>query len=112
LVALRDEYPEWEFFYIIGADTLEELHTWYKFAEVVKLTNFLVVDREAGNNLNIIDIMDYYRNNFNASIINTSYKGLNISSTEIRKRIKENKSISEMVDEAVEEYIYSNELYK
>ena len=112
LIALRAEYPDWEFFYIIGADTLADLHTWYRFADVVKLTNFLVVDREADNNLNVVDLMDNYRKNYNASIINTSYKGLNISSTEIRKRIKRNESISGMVDKAVEGYIYSNELYK
>ena len=111
LQALKKDYPEWELYYIIGADTLAELHTWYRFDEVVKLTNFLVVDRNADKSIDITDLIIKYKQIYNATIINTEYMGIDISSTEIRRKIKQREPICGLVDKAVEEYIYTNELY-
>ncbi len=45
LSILKDKYPKADLFYIIGADTLMELHKWRTFEKVLKLCTFLVCPR-------------------------------------------------------------------
>lgn len=45
LRALHARYPQAEFFYIIGTDTLYQLPSWRCFAQVKELTQFAVVRR-------------------------------------------------------------------
>lgn len=45
LTLLKDAYPKAEFFYIIGADTLMELHNWRRYEDVLKMCTFLVCPR-------------------------------------------------------------------
>ena len=45
LSILKEKYPKADFYYIIGADTLMELHKWRRFETVLTLTTFLVCPR-------------------------------------------------------------------
>lgn len=45
LSELKQKYPKADFFYIIGADTLMELHNWRCFETVLKQCSFLVCPR-------------------------------------------------------------------
>ncbi len=45
LVALRQRMGEQEFHFIIGGDSLLELHLWYRFRELLRLSNFIVAVR-------------------------------------------------------------------
>ena len=45
LLALRKRLPEQRFFFIIGGDSLLELHLWYRFQELLQLTSFIVISR-------------------------------------------------------------------
>lgn len=45
LTILKQKYPKAELYYIIGADTLMELHNWRCFESVLKLCTFLVCPR-------------------------------------------------------------------
>ena len=48
LTALRREYPKSDLCYIIGADTLTQLRSWYRSDEVIRLCTFLVCPRPDG----------------------------------------------------------------
>lgn len=94
--------------FIIGADAFNNFRTWYEYEKLAKILNFIVVDRP--KNLEIKDIIE------NINIDNISYKFVNspkidISSSLVRKRIHENKSIKYIVPEIVEKYIIENKLY-
>lgn len=45
LSILREQYPDAKLFYIIGDDTLMELHTWRRFEDVLRMCVFLVCPR-------------------------------------------------------------------
>ncbi|MBQ8653916.1 MAG: nicotinate-nucleotide adenylyltransferase [Clostridia bacterium] len=45
LTLLHQEHPKAELFYIIGADTLMELHNWRRYEEVLHMCTFLVCPR-------------------------------------------------------------------
>lgn len=49
LTALRREYPKADLSYIIGADTLTQLRSWYRSDEVIRLCTFLVCPRPDGS---------------------------------------------------------------
>ena len=46
LELLNEEYPEDKFYFIIGADSLFQLETWYHPEKVMELTSLLVSGRE------------------------------------------------------------------
>jgi len=45
LKALQDELPAARLFFLLGADSLLELHLWYRFAELFDLADLIVVAR-------------------------------------------------------------------
>ena len=46
LELLKEEYPEDKFYFIIGADSLFQLETWYHPEKVMELTSLLVSGRD------------------------------------------------------------------
>ena len=49
LAAIKAQYPKADLFYVIGADTLMQLHSWYRSDEVLSLCTFLVCPRSDGS---------------------------------------------------------------
>lgn len=90
--------------FITGADAFLEFDTWYKSEELIKLCEFVAVTRPG----------------YNLSKLDKEFKGIKImknpalpiSSTDIRKRIKQSKNIKYLLPAEVEEYIYKNKLYR
>lgn len=94
---------------IIGSDAFNLIDTWHESEKLSKLVNFLVVSRV--KNIQNEKSLDQLRSKgFNFKIIKVPF--LEISSSEIRNRIKDNKSIKYLVSKPVEEYIFDNSLFK
>jgi nicotinate-nucleotide adenylyltransferase len=94
--------------FIIGTDAFEKIESWYEADKLKKLIKFIVFIREEN-----FDISKY--NYLKARGYDFEFQPLtfeNISSTQLREFIKNNKSISPYVPKQVEEYIKENELYK
>jgi nicotinate-nucleotide adenylyltransferase len=90
---------------IIGADLVPELKLWYEYENLIKICSFVVVDR---NQINL----EEYLNQYPFLKIVKTFVGIDVSSSEIRKKIKEGKSIKYLVPEKVENYLKENNLYK
>ena len=43
--ALREREPDVQFYFIIGGDMIDSLHTWYRIDELVELVQFVGVKR-------------------------------------------------------------------
>lgn len=98
-------------YYIIGADVLHDLVTWKSFEEVFKICEFIAALRPGNNTQDFYRQMEYLKDTYGAVIHFIETPLIEISSTDIRKRIKEGRSIKYLVPESVEEYIKSNKLY-
>ena len=101
---------ETELFFIIGADSLADLSRWHEAKKLVEKCHFIATTRQG------IDIdFSAVRNYFGAAAIEhihcVTTPGLEISSTDLRERIKSGRSIKYLVPEIVEEYILREELY-
>ncbi len=101
---LKKRYPDKEFYFCIGSDSLENLSTWYRYKDLSKECMFMVAVRPGFNKEKVeTDILKRCKL--------VPHKPVDISSTQIRQFIKEGKDISGLVPDSVKEYIHSNNLY-
>ena len=101
LLKLMDLYGKNnEFFEIIGEDSLKSLKTWKNYEELLKICKFIVFRRKDDKNT---EIDSEFLNNKNIIILENEY--YNISSTEIRNKVKNKEDISGLVNEKVKNLI-------
>jgi len=91
-------------FFITGADAFLEVDSWYKSEKLIKLCQFVAATRP-GYDLNKLD------KKFKKIIKIMEIPALSISSTDIRRRVREGKSIRYLLPQEVEKYIYKKGLY-
>lgn len=111
LKELKEIYKESKLYFIIGFDSLKELDTWKNIDKMNKYCDFVVVDRNS-NSEQIDFLIKEYKQKYNLSIHYVETPNINISSTMIRQRVKDNINITYMVDKKVEEYIYNHKLFR
>lgn len=110
--ALQKKFPQDRFSFIIGTDALRELDHWHTIDEMLTLCEFIAVERPGADAAVIVDHLAFsqaVRERLVARIIRGRL--FDISSSEIRRRIAEGKSIRYLVCPAVESYIRSRGLY-
>ena len=106
----REMYPDREFYFIIGQDSLNYFDKWYHPEEIVKYAKIHVFPRGADRSLS--EEISAARSKLDGDFIGIDMPLIGISSTELRKRVREGKSIRFMVPDAVEKYIREKGLYK
>jgi len=89
-----------EFFEIIGEDSLKNLKTWRNYKELLNLSKFIVFRRKDDKD---IEIDPEFLNNKNIIILENEY--YDISSTEIRNKVKNKEDISEFVNKKVKKLV-------
>ena len=111
LEQLSSAQPGVEWVYIIGADTVNVLETWRRFARVAELCAFAAVGRPGCDSGRTHAHAAQLAQAFGARIQFLDVDGPAISSTEIRNRVAENRPIDGLVPAAVAEYIREKGLY-
>lgn len=82
---ISQKYNDKEIYFIMGSDNFEKIEFWKEYENIKKQNyNYIILDRKHND----------------------------ISSTEIRKMIKENNLKENIIDKKVYEYILKNNLYK
>lgn len=111
---LRAQHPGARFHFIIGSDTLTELHTWKGVDDLPNLCEFVAFSRPGWEP----DTLQPQDLNLPAAwaerLLNHTATGvrMEISSSDIRHRVAEGMSIRYMVPPEVEMYIYEHGLYR
>lgn len=100
-----------ELFFIIGADSMADLSKWHKAKELVSKIHFIATKRP-GVDVDLAAVKEFFGEDGMAHIHQVSTPGLEISSTDIRERLKAGRSIKYLVPEVVEEYIEKERLYR
>ena len=99
LEELHKKYEDTEFMLILGSDAVAGIETWQQPNKVKTLARIFVVQR-AG------DFTQDWR------FDRIQMDPIQISSTQIREKVKNKESISDLVPTSVEAYILANDLYK
>ena len=110
---LQELWPDAEIYLIIGEDSLTQLYTWYRVPDLLRLVHFVAAERPGyEGEEGVARLTKAYGAWTAAKIIHAEVPETAISSTEIRKRLREDKPIRGMVPPAVEQYIYKRGLYR
>jgi nicotinate-nucleotide adenylyltransferase len=110
LELLRSESPDDELFLILGGDQAASLPTWHEPEKVLERATVAAVER-VGWSRSAIGIK-LARLRGADRVRHVDMPMIQISSTGIRRRVREGRPIRYLVPHAVEEYIGSHELYR
>lgn len=114
MTALSKEYPEHEFYFIIGGDSLMKFHRWVKPEVISAHAVLLAAGRNGYTKEELLQQADYLKQEFKTNVLFLDMLELNISSNEIRSKIKNGRyeTLSEDLPESVLSYIMTKKLYQ
>ena len=108
---LRREMPDCAFYYLIGADTVFQLHTWKRVDELITLCTFLACMRPGEEQEETLEQAQRWREK-GASIVFMDAPLMEISSTQVRNCLAEGRSTQGLLDPRVRAYIDAHGLYR
>ena len=106
---------------IVGSDSFDGIHSWYKWRELISLVDFLILkrlDMPLSKNKNVQDLIsptrfseDLLLDRKAKSIFEIEMTPLRISSSLIRENIAKGKSIDNLINPLVKDYLKKHGLY-
>jgi nicotinate-nucleotide adenylyltransferase len=106
VIALQAREPDAQFFWIIGSDMVNDLPNWRRIDELADRISFIGLERP-DQPTGDVELPSLIRRR----LLRAAMPPLGISSTDIRHRLKEGRSIRYLVPEAVHDYIRRNDIY-
>lgn len=106
---------EWQNFFITGADAFAEIATWSRYPAVLDLANFVVVSRPG---ITLDSLRERVPSAFidrpstKTRVILVETHTPDVSSTEIRRRVRAGSGLAGLVPDAVADYIQAHGLYR
>lgn len=129
IAELREITPAAELFFLAGIDSFLEIKTWKEWQRLLSLCTFVVLSREGylfadlertglfGTKSDVLAALDERRTSMatldagGATVVLMRIPFFEISSTDIRDRLRQHRSIKYLLPEQVEGYIIENKLY-
>lgn len=113
LAHFKEVYPDYTFYYIIGADSLFSIERWIHPELIFPNCIILAACRdEIDTSEEINEKIDYLCEKYNAKIKYLKSPLVDISSSELREMIRDHKTVCRHVPQAVEEFISKEGLYE
>ncbi|WP_351000970.1 nicotinate-nucleotide adenylyltransferase [Shewanella sp. TB7-MNA-CIBAN-0143] len=125
LTLLTQQYPDDEFFFIMGMDSFVQLPLWYQWQSLFNLCHIALCQRpgwamdthsEMTKELLFrqatADYLDSPSHAKNGRIFSINSQLVDISSTEIRQQLAQNIDISTVLSQTTTEYIRQHQLYR
>lgn len=109
---LQIEYPEYDLYFLMGSDNLEQFPDWDGARELVEEFQFVVVSRNGQDVQNLLETSELLSENKEKFLFTEDFVGTDISSTAIRKLLREGKSVKYLVPEEIHNYLAQGSLYQ
>lgn len=98
-------------YFITGTDAFLKIEYWKESRELLENYSFIIGSRPGYRAEELTECIERIRRGYNTEIKNINNTQIDISSTEIRERLKFGASASDLIPEKVEEYIKTKGLY-
>lgn len=123
---LRGRFPRAQLFFLMGSDLLQELHLWRNWFELINYAHLVVLTRPGfehlveeapaakalrllrADSLSTLLDPDYYQHLWFPLPVTP----LGISSTDMRQRVRQGKSLRYLTPKSVVDYIFNHRLYR
>lgn len=112
LEQLKSEYPENIYYFIMGADSLFSLDSWMHPERICSNCTILLANRYHTKNHELDRRIEQLIEQYGAKILKLDCPNIDVSSEMIRRRIRENRTITYFVPKEVEQYIREQNLYQ
>jgi nicotinate-nucleotide adenylyltransferase len=112
LGALRERHPEDELIFIAGGDMAASLPTWREPERVLELADFAVAERRGAVREDVIERWRALGSAVRREPQFLDMPRVDVSSSEIRRRVREGRPIRYLVPDAVAGYIEARGLYR
>lgn len=113
LTLLAKEYPDTEFFFIVGADSIYEIEHWYHPEVVLRSATILAAKREYDDErLTLEQQISYLQEKYGARIFELHCREFSAASAQVRTMMANGHSVDELIPAPVEQYILEHSLYK
>lgn len=106
VIRLQEREPDARFYWIIGSDMINDLPNWRRVDELAERIGFIGLERP-DQPTGDAELPTFLRRRLQRAAM----PPVGISSTDIRRRLKEGRSIRYLVPDAVYDYIQRNDLY-
>lgn len=112
LEILTEKYPEAELYFILGADSLSDFHTWKEPGKILAKAVILASVRDDHDEEKMQELIKTLTAAYGGQIFLLHSPKMDVSSREIRGMAANGKSIDTYVPKPVADYIREHDLYK
>lgn len=112
LLELKERYPDQENYLIVGADNLFTMEEWKDPEVIFRNAKILAAVRGGKKREDMEEKIRELKEKYGADIMLLHIKHVDISSSMIRKKVAEGRSIRYMLPERVRQYIIKNHFYE
>ena len=113
ILTLKSHNPDTNYFFMVGADSFTYMDQWKKPDAIFENTTVTVAFREGSSIEELKNKAKEYKEKYkNVNIEFLPFMNIGISSTDIRNRVREGRTIRYLTPEAVSLYIDKNGLFR
>jgi len=114
LETLATEFPEHQFFFLMGADSLADFHQWKNPRRICELARLAIVSRPGSPVPDLSVLQPFVEPEYLNDLTNCQVvmPAMDLSSSNIRLRVEHHQSIRFRLPRAVEQYIATQGLYQ
>ena len=112
LEMLREQNPDCEYYFIIGADSLFDFDGWMKPERIAAACHLVVATRDSADNELLERTLEEKRQKYQADFIRLHSPNIEVASHELRERIHEGRSVRYYLPDAVLAYIQEHQIYQ
>lgn len=112
LEKLTKIYPDVALCFVVGGDSLRDMEDWYHPEKIFGLSEIIALNRGGIDREVFQKSADFYRKKYDAKITEVDISPMEVSSSDIRKKLILGEDVSDLVPCGVLEYIEKFKLYR